>query len=323
MLSLSIENIIDNTAFSIQFDRILQNQYVNNEVDQQRAYHFIQNYQQQVEFREGQYFAPLPWKSDHPPLPSNLEICKCRLSQETSRLNTLGLMDQCCKVMEEHLSNGYIEELSDIINFYVLKDSETTHLRIFLAANSGRVSRNDCLHTGPCLLNNLVELLLRFRFPHYAFVADIQRALLHIELHEEDRPFVRFLWYKENHPNTEIFVYSYTNVVFGHTSSPMSLGSVLLHHVEKFSSPVAVEISQNPMWTISFPVLKTSPKQFRIFTKLVPSYLKAMSFYINGAQIPTCFNRKFKKATRAHSLPQFRIWEFLGTLKGTRFRAKF
>jgi len=79
-------------------------------------------------------------------------------------------MDQYCKVMGEHLSKGYIEELSDIKqpwpeqgchylpHFFVLKDSETT----------------PPYASGPCLLNNLVELLLQFRFPQYAFVADIQ-----------------------------------------------------------------------------------------------------------------------------------------------------
>ena len=86
-------------------------------------------------------------------------------------------------------------------HFFVLEESETTPLRIVFAANTGNVSLNDCLFTGPCLLNNLVELFLRFRFPHYAFVADIQRAFLHIKLREEDRPFVRFLWYKDNDLN--------------------------------------------------------------------------------------------------------------------------
>ena len=253
--SFSIENLIDNAALSLQVDRLIQNQYVNYDVDQQKANHFIQSYQKQVEFRDGHYFAPLPWKADHPPLQSNLEICKRRLTQVTSRLHKLGLMDQYCQVMKEHLAKGYIEELSDVKqpwpeqgchylpHFFVLKDSETTPLRIVFAANSGQVSLNDCLYTGPCLLNNLVELLLRFRFPQYAFVADIQRAFLHIKLREEDRPFVRFLWYKDNDPTKEICVYTYTTIVFGHTSSPMSLGAVLSHHLEKFSSPVAVDIS--------------------------------------------------------------------------------
>ncbi|XP_065058547.1 uncharacterized protein LOC135686274 [Rhopilema esculentum] len=158
--------------------------------------------------------------------------------------------------MAEHLSKGYIEELRDLDepwpeegchylpHFFVLKDSETTPLRIVFAANAGKVSLNDCLYTGPCLLNNLLELLVRFRFPQYAFVADIQRAFLNIKLKEEDRPFVRFLWYKDNDPTKEICVYTYTTIVFGHTSSPMSLGAVLLEHLQKYSHPVAVDISQ-------------------------------------------------------------------------------
>ena len=39
--SLSIENLIDNTALSLQFDRVLQNQYVNYDVNQQRVNDFI------------------------------------------------------------------------------------------------------------------------------------------------------------------------------------------------------------------------------------------------------------------------------------------
>ena len=222
----------------------------------QTANQFINKYQQQIEFRDGQYFAPLPWKADNPPLPSNLELCKRRLTQVTSRLNKLGLMKQYCKVMEDHLTKGYIEEFSELKqpwpehgchylpHFFVLKDSETTPLRIVFAANSGKVSLNDCLYTGPCLLNSLVELLLRFRFPQYAFVADIQRAFLHIKLREADRFFVRFLWYKDNDPTKEICVYTYNTIVFGHTSSFMSLGAVLQHHLDQFVSPVAVDISE-------------------------------------------------------------------------------
>ena len=158
--------------------------------------------------------------------------------------------------MKEHLSQGYIEELSDLKqpwpeqgchylpHFVVLKDSKMTPLCIVFAANSGKVSLNNCLYMGLCLLNNLAELLLRFRFPHYAFVADIQRAFLHIKLQEEDRSFARFLWYKDNDPTKEMCIHTYTTIVFGHTSSPMSLGAVLLHHLEKFCSPVAVDISE-------------------------------------------------------------------------------
>ena len=59
-------------------------------------------------------------------------------------------MDQYCKVMEEHLSKGYIEELSDIKqpwpeqgchylpDFFVLKDSQTTPYTSFLPPIPGK-----------------------------------------------------------------------------------------------------------------------------------------------------------------------------------------
>ena len=157
--------------------------------------------------------------------------------------------------MAEHLANGYIEEVTDLQkpwpeqgchylpHFFVLKASETTHLRIVFAANLGTVSLNDCLYIDPCLLTNLVELLVRFRFPKYAFVADIQRAFLNIKLREEDRSFVRFLLYKDNDSSKDICVCTYTTIVFGHTSSPMTLGAVLLEHLQKYSHHTAVDLS--------------------------------------------------------------------------------
>jgi len=214
--SFSITNVVDNAELSIQFKRVLESQSASYDHEKQTANQFIHDYQQQLEFRDGQYFAPLPWKTDHPPLPSNLELCKRCLDQVTTQLNKLGLTQQYCKVMDEHLAKGYIEELSDskqpwpeqgyhyLPHFYVLKNSDTTPLHIVFATNSRKVSLNDCLYTGPSLLNNLVELILRFRFPHYAFVANIQQAFLHIKLCEEDNLFVRFPWYKDNDPTKEI-----------------------------------------------------------------------------------------------------------------------
>ena len=252
---LSVENLISNSSLCIQIERLFQAQFVSGVSTDTQSDEFLHSYRQQIEFRNGCYYAPLPWKSDHPPLPSNLALCQQRLAQVTSRLNKLGLMQAYRNVMAEHLTNGYIEEVKDLQtpwpeqgchylpHFFVLKDSETTPLRIVFAANSGHVSLNDCLHTGPCLLNNLVELLIRFRIPKYAFVADIQRAFLNIKLKEEDRPYVRFLWYKDNDPSKEICVYPYTTIVFGHTSSPMSLGAVLLEHLQKYSHPTAVDLS--------------------------------------------------------------------------------
>ena len=221
-------------------------------------------------------------------------------------------MQACCNVMAEHLTNGYIEEVKDLQtpwpeqgchylpHFFVLKDSETTPLRIVFAANSGHVSLNDCLHTGPCLLNNLVELLIRFRIPKYAFVADIQRAFLNIKLKEEDRPYVRFLWYKDNDPSKEICVYTYTTIVFGHTSSPMSLGAVLLEHLQKYSHPTAVDLS-NKLYVVN---LLSGVDNEADAISCGKFYKRAILHYVNGLPIQQLYKKLYASITPVapHSL---------------------
>ena len=287
--TISFENLMSNTILFHQTSRLFQDQFVSKSPPSTENSTFLHSYRQKIEFRNGSYYVPLPWKIDHPPLPSNLNLCKQRLVQVTSRLNKLGLMDAYRKVIAEHLSKGYIEEVPNLQHpwpeggchylphFFVLKDPETTPLRIVFAANTGHVSLNDCLYTGPCLLNNLVELLLRFRFPQYAFIAYIKRAFLNIRLHEADRPFVRFLWYKDNDPSKELCVYTYNTIVFGHTSSPMTLAAVLLEHFQQYNDPVAVDLS--------FPVFKPRLRPPRISKKRAKSYKQVISYFVNGRQI--------------------------------------
>ena len=101
----------------------------------------------------------------------------------------------------------------------------------------------------------------------------------------------------------------------------MSLGAVL-YNIWRNSVPQLLSIfPKNSTWRTSFPVLTTSLKQFLIFMKLMPLCLKAISFYVNGAQILPCFKRRSKIITPVHSLPPFPFWDVLGSPKRTRFRS--
>ena len=80
-------------------------------------------------------------------------------------------------------------------------DSATTKMRIVYDA-SARMSPkspslNDCLHTGPNLMQDLTGILLKFRTHKKAFSADIEKAFLQIELNSLDRDATRFLWLKD------------------------------------------------------------------------------------------------------------------------------
>ena len=78
----------------------------------------------------------------------------------------------------------------------IKKDSQTTPVRIVYDCscreNPSAASLDDYLEAGPPLLNNLYSILLRFHLHIYALSTDIEKAFLHVRLHEDDRNFTRF-----------------------------------------------------------------------------------------------------------------------------------
>lgn len=53
-------------------------------------------------------------------------------------------------------------------------------------------SLNEYLLQGPDFLNNLCSILLRFHMYTLAMTTDIEKAFLHVYLHEKDRDFTCF-----------------------------------------------------------------------------------------------------------------------------------
>ncbi|VDH97053.1 Hypothetical predicted protein [Mytilus galloprovincialis] len=105
----------------------------------------------------------------------------------------------------------------------VKKDFTTTPIRIVYDC-SCRQSRqlpslNDCLLSTPPILNDLTTLLVRFRLNPVAIVTDIEKAFLHVGLHDEDRDVTRFLWLSDpKDPRSHLTTYRFKSVLFGATS---------------------------------------------------------------------------------------------------------
>ena len=76
------------------------------------------------------------------------------------------------------------------------EDKLTTKLRIVYnaSARENRPALNDCLHTGPTLTPDILDILIRFRVQPIALVADIEKAFLMIAVKKDDRDVLRFLW---------------------------------------------------------------------------------------------------------------------------------
>ncbi|XP_065886666.1 uncharacterized protein [Dysidea avara] len=222
---------------------------------------FLQTYQDTCVYQSptGMYVARFPWKEDRPFLPSNFAICQKRT---THLLNKLRGTPQLLKIYDEIIleqeRRGYIERINDhstnnthyLPHRPVKKDSTTTPIRIVYDCScrehSNSPSLNDCLMVGPPFLNNLCAILLRFRNHNYALSTDIEKAFLHVQLHNDDRNFTRFLWPKlPDKPDSKFQAYRFAVVPFGSCSSPFMLAAVLNLHLNNTPSPIADDMKEN------------------------------------------------------------------------------
>ena len=205
---------------------------------------------------EGKYVAGLPWKRDHPPLPTNYNISAKRTRTLVRRLDP-PLLATCDGILKDQLQHDFIEQVHGdnpaeghyIPHRPVQKESKTTPIRIVYDCSCkerDQPSLNDCLETGPPLLNDMVKILLRFRLHTVAFSSDIEKAFLNIQLKDSDRDFTKFLWLSDpKNPESDFNVYRFKSVLFGAVSSPFILNAVLKAHLESHPSDITRDLQQN------------------------------------------------------------------------------
>ena len=209
---------------------------------------------------DGSYMARFPWKVSHPPLPTNRKTCEKRTRSLAYRLaQTPNLLQTYNNIFIDQEKRGFIErvtspKISDSCHYIphhaVRKDSSTTPLRIVYDCSCHQSkespSLNDCLMIGPPFLNDLCSIILRFRTHALGISTDIEKAFLHVQLHEDDRDFTRFLWLSDpTNPNSDFQVYRFKVVLFGATSSTFMLNATLHHHLQQHDSPIAADMLTN------------------------------------------------------------------------------
>ena len=94
---------------------------------------------------------------------------------------------------------------------------------------------NDSLLKRPSLNPLIIDILLRFRLYPVAFVCDIQKPFLQINIKKEERDALRLLWVDNPcKPNPGILTCRFCRVLFGLTSSPFLLNGTLREHFKKY-----------------------------------------------------------------------------------------
>ncbi len=172
-----------------------------------------------------QYVLPCTWKPANTRPPMGYERALQRLeSLERSKVFRLpGVKDKYQDVIREWET----EEVTKRVQ----QGPEAAHfLAHFPVYNPHKLSSkvrpvmdcstalNDHLLAGPKLINEVVEVLLRFRSGLVGYSGDVAKMFLRICLREEDKPYHCFLWRES--PQKELIIYQFQSHVFGNKGSP-------------------------------------------------------------------------------------------------------
>ena len=218
----------------------------------------LTEFNERVEFIDGRYCVNLPWKKGmKTQLLSNEKAARIRLGSLCRKLERdLSLQEGYNAALNDMEAASVIEEVamdSEPVGpvFYlphrpVVRESSTsTRIRPVFDASAkaeNGISLNDCLETGPSLIPNITEILIRFRRWRYALTSDISKAFLQIALKSEEKDVHRFLWDVNGSKRTMRF----RRVTFGVKSSPFLLNATIRYHLRNFeSSNVVRELVEN------------------------------------------------------------------------------
>ncbi|XP_028399260.1 uncharacterized protein LOC114522717 [Dendronephthya gigantea] len=196
----------------------------------------------------GRYVIGLPWKRDPANLPNNYPLAKRRLeSLERSLARNPSKAKSYANAILEYEKNGWARRLTDLEikntkgPVYYLPhhgvyrpEKRSTPLRIVFdpASPYQGVSLNSLLYKGPCLIGNLLGVLLRFREEAVAFAGDISKMFLQVLLPESDCQVHRFLW-RDMETSREPSTYVLLRVTFGDKPSPDMASFVMLKIAEE------------------------------------------------------------------------------------------
>ena len=186
------------------------------------------------------YEARLPWRSGMSLEVNYHSMAVSKLIAKVKRLKKEGWFEGYNEVIQTYLAKDYIERCEEddmgcyIPHHDILKENKTTtKLRIVFDGScklQGTYSLNECLYKGPTLLNDLAAMLVNFRFGKVVTTADLEEAFLQIAICQDDRKYLKFLWYEGG----KRVAFRFCRLPFGLSCSPFILNATLKSHFERY-----------------------------------------------------------------------------------------
>ena len=173
------------------------------------------------------------WKKGEPVLPNNRPYAEMRLkNMESSKLLKIKeVREGFNEAIQGWLDKGYVRKVPKeeqrpkrayYLPMFPVPDFNraTTKVRVVADAKCkyNNKSLNDAVLSGPNTINDLVEVLIRFRMRAVAIMGDVGEMFLQVSLAEEDRKYHRFLF--RGSPEEPIEEYEFLVHSFGNAASP-------------------------------------------------------------------------------------------------------
>ena len=179
----------------------------------------------------GQYMVTLPFLPNAPTLGNTHAIALRRfLNLEKKLLANPPLRSKYVDFMDEyrhlgHMSLCHPSAFEQKPHFYIphhaIVKAGSDKLRTVFdgsCTSSNGVSLNDCLHTGPALQQDIVDIIMSFRTHPVVFSTDIRMMFRNILISPNQRHYQLILW--RSSPALPLLTYALNTVTYGLRSSP-------------------------------------------------------------------------------------------------------
>ena len=208
---------------------------------------------------DGRYQIPLPLKSEII-LPDNRLQAEKRAEQlKRKMLKSQKYLQDYKTFVNELIEKNYAERVKNehidaaegrtwyIPHHGVYHPMKPEKIRVVYdcSATYQGISLNSRLLQGPNLTSSLLGVLLRFREGPIAVMADVEKMFYQVRVPDEDRSFLRFLWWPNGDTEQELEVYQMNVHLFGAISSPACANFALRRTAQDFGDTFDADVKDS------------------------------------------------------------------------------
>ncbi|XP_068204676.1 uncharacterized protein [Palaemon carinicauda] len=224
---------------------------------------FLKEVAKNIQFTNGHYQLPLPFRTNKVNLVNNREqaVKRAQWQRRKMKLNPKCHEDYV-EFVEKLVSEGYAYKVPEdqsydkqpawyLPHHGVYHPKKPNKIRVVFdcSAKYQGSSLNDKLMQGPDMTNSLIGVLLRFRLEKVALMGDIESMFYQVQVPKDQHKYLRFLWWPGGELESELTEYRMGVHIFGAVSSPnianYALRAAADHARDKYGPDVEHTIKTN------------------------------------------------------------------------------